>query len=373
MSEAGGDKTEAPTPKRRQEAARKGERPRAGEVTPALVLVAGATWVLVFGAAAARSALGLMRAGLMPPPGTAFEPGRALAALALPALGPFAALATLTIAAALGGGFASGARLRPAALLPDPKRLDPVAGLGRMFGMKALSELGKALAKVAVVGAVAGYALSRFVHDLAPLARAEPGASSAMLADRLGTLALHLALGLGLIALVDTPLAWFRFGGRLRMTKQEVRDEARADEGSPELKSAMRRRMREGRAAAPQLAAVAGANVVITNPAHFAVALRYRHDQDRAPVVVARGTGAFAAAIRARAAEVGVPALAYPELARAIYFTARAGREIDPLLYAAVAAVLAFVFGLERGTAAEPPAIELPPAARFDARGRRAA
>jgi flagellar biosynthetic protein FlhB len=184
-------------------------------------------------------------------------------------------------------------------------------------------------------------------------------------------LLIDLASGVGLIALVDTPLALVRHTAKLRMTKQEVRDEAKEQDGNPETKGAQRRRMREARRG-PATAAVASAHVVLTNPTHFAVALRYRRAEDRAPVVVARGRGQIAAAIRAAALEHALPVLEYPELARALYFTGREGAEIAPDLYAAVAAVLAFVFNLDRATRARLPSVEVPISARFDEHGRRA-
>jgi flagellar biosynthesis protein FlhB len=155
------------------------------------------------------------------------------------------------------------------------------------------------------------------------------------------------------------------------MTKQEVKDEHKQTEGSPELKAALRRRQHET-ARNSARSAIAEATVVLTNPTHFAVALRYRAGEDAAPIVVARGRGATADAIRELAAEHEVPMLSYPQLTRALYYTARPGQPIREDLYLAVATVLAFVFNLETALAAgtPQPQVEVPPGARFDARGR---
>jgi flagellar biosynthetic protein FlhB len=159
--------------------------------------------------------------------------------------------------------------------------------------------------------------------------------------------------------------------GRLRMSKQEVRDEHKQTEGSPELKGAIRRRQHEVLRGSAR-SAVAEATVILTNPTHFAVALRYRPGEDAAPVVVARGRGATAEAIRELAKESTVPILSYPQLARALYFTTRTGHVIREDLYMSVAAVLAFVFNLDAALAsggAQPP-VDVPAGARFDEKGR---
>ena len=374
MAESAGDKTEAPTQKRRDDAAKKGERPQARELAPALVMLGGAGWLAIAGATLAQGCARALRDGLTLAPGD-FEPARALVHIGGAVGPPLAALLAVTCAAAILAGTAlGGGSFRLAALAPNPGRMNPLAGLGRMFGAHALTELGKSLLKLVVVGAIAFMAIRAILGDLAPLAHADPTVAAAAIGGRATHLMLLLAGGLGLIAAVDAPLALMRFVNKLKMTKQEVKDEAKEQEGSPETKGAQRRRMREARRG-PAAAAVATAQVVLTNPQHFAVALRYRRAEDIAPVIVARGRGAIAAAIRAAAAEHRLPVLAYPELTRALYFTGRAGGAIDPMLYAAVAAVLAFVFGLERaqgrGPARTPPPVTVPPETRFDEHGRK--
>lgn len=373
MSE-GGDKTEAPTDKRRKDAADKGERPQTRELGPALVMLGGAAYLALAGQALAQGCALALARGLALTPTQDFEPGRAILRVAAPLALPLASLLAVCCAAAiLSGTLLGGGQFRLAAIAPNPGKLDPFAGLARILGPHGLAELGKGLLKLIVVGAVAFLSIRPMIADLAPLAYADIHTAAQAVGPRVSGLLLHLALGLGLIAIVDSPLALMTFLKKLRMTKQEIRDEAKEQDGNPETKGAQRRRMREARRG-PAAAAVATAHVVLTNPTHFAVALRYRRAEDRAPIVVARGRGAIAAAIRAAAAEHALPVLEFPELARALYFTGREGGEIDADLYAAVAAVLAFVFNLDRAQGQRPraPHIEVPPTARFDEHGRRA-
>ena len=183
---------------------------------------------------------------------------------------------------------------------------------------------------------------------------------------------LIMAGGLFLIAGIDVPAQIMQRSKRLGMSKQDIKDEHKESEGSPELKGHIRRRQFEVLSGSTRQA-VAEASVIITNPTHFAVALRYKPGQDAAPVVVARGCDAIAAAIRELADENGVTVLQYPDLARAIYFTSRAGQIVNEGLYMAVATILAFVFRVENRMASEMdrPFINVPDDLRFDAEGRK--
>ena len=177
-----------------------------------------------------------------------------------------------------------------------------------------------------------------------------------------------------MIALVDVPIQWFQRNKKLRMTKHQMKEELRQSDGAPELKQAIRARQQEVMMSSARKG-MTDANVVLTNPTHFAVALRYRPGIDAAPIVVARGRGDVAQAIKAMAAEKQVVTLEYPQLTRAIYFTTRTGKAVSEDLFVAVAAILAFVFRLE-AAAGQPmakPAVEVPPTKRFDQDGRRTA
>jgi flagellar biosynthetic protein FlhB len=179
--------------------------------------------------------------------------------------------------------------------------------------------------------------------------------------------------GLFIIALIDVPAQLFQRNRRLRMSKEEVRDDLKQTEGSPEMKRAIRQRQHEVLSGSARKA-VKEATVVLTNPTHFAIALRYNPLKDGAPMVVARGRGETAQAIKALARDGAVPTLEYPQLTRAIYFTSRAGQPIAEDLYVAVATVLAFVFRLEQAVAEgmEQPSVLVPEGKRFDENGRTA-
>ncbi|HMQ19659.1 MAG TPA: EscU/YscU/HrcU family type III secretion system export apparatus switch protein, partial [Sphingopyxis sp.] len=178
----------------------------------------------------------------------------------------------------------------------------------------------------------------------------------------------------GVIALIDVPTQWYQRNRRLMMSKQEIKEEMRQSDGAPEMKQARRQRAYEILSGSARKA-VTEATVILTNPTHFSVALRYRPGIDAAPVVVARGRGEVALAIRELARDADVPMLEYPQLCRAIYFTSRAGRTIPEELFVAVATVLAFVFRLERAVAEglSQPAVEVPVSHRFDPDGRKQA
>jgi len=187
--------------------------------------------------------------------------------------------------------------------------------------------------------------------------------------DAITSLAFALAYGLLIIAVIDFPIQWLRRFFRLRMTLQEVKDESKESEGSPEQKAAIRQKQRQFAMGAMQ-AAMLKTQFVITNPSHFSVAMTYDPDLAPAPVVLAKGRGEKALAMRQLAAEMGIPTLEIPPLARSVYFTTRENQVIREDLYAAVAVVLAFVMSLKRGEAPVMPLIDVPTHMRFDAEGR---
>lgn len=367
-----GEKTEAPTPRRLADARRKGQRPRSRDLATAGVMLAGALWLALAGGALVAGLAEALRLGVAAAADPArFEPAHTALAM-LRGLWPILGLFAACLAGALGGGFAlGGGGLAFGLAAPRLNRIDPLKGLGRMFGAQGLTELLKALAKLAVVGAIAAVALHASLDIAVALAAADPAEAARLVGARAAWLLLALAAGLGLVGLIDAPIMLARHLRELRMTRQELLDETREQEGRPEVRAAQRRRRLEARRDSARTG-TAGADVVITNPAEFAVALRYRREQDAAPVVVARGRGALAAVIRAAAAETGVPMLAYPAIARALYFSGRSGHPIHPDLYPAIAAILAFVYAVARpGARATPPQVDAPEALRFDADGRR--
>jgi flagellar biosynthetic protein FlhB len=252
--------------------------------------------------------------------------------------------------------------------------MNPMSGLKRMFGMHGVIELAKSIAKVLLIGSVGAWLMLSELPRLLGLGGRD---TRAAIHDLGGTFLFGVMLmagALAFIALIDVPVQRMQRRRKLRMSKQEVKDEHKQSEGSPELKGQIRQKQREI-AKGSVRKAMGEATMVLTNPTHFAVALRFNQGTDAAPIVIARGRGVTAEAIRELAAELNVPVLSYPELARAIYYTARAGQFVREDLYLAVATVLAFVFSLDAARAAghaQPPVV-VPPQARFDAEGRRQA
>jgi flagellar biosynthetic protein FlhB len=245
-----------------------------------------------------------------------------------------------------------------------------VKGIGRMFGRRGLLELLKALLKASLILGVGSFLLWRDLPLLLGLGRLPVEESLPALLNGAISLFLILSLALALIAAWDLPIQFLEWLERLRMTRTELREEMKQSEGSPEVRAALRRAQHRLLKEANRRA-VAEASVVLTNPSHFAVALRYRPGLDAAPIIVARGRGPVAAAIRALATEEGVMLLSYPEVARALYFTGRVGQTIRTDLYVAVATILAFVMRVNEGRPADPPAVDVPDGARFDAEGRK--
>lgn len=373
-SESGGEKTEAPTAKRLRESAEKGDVLQSRELGTALVMIVGATWMALAGPMLVQALGELLRGSLTfgRPAIEDFDPARDLMGPLARLILPVGLLFAATIAAAVGGPALLGAfGFRWGAIAFKPDRINPLAGVKRIFGAQGLVELVKALAKIGVMGAIGWWLLSSRMAKITTLGRGDLGSSLIEVGHSFVFAVIVMAMGLVLIAGIDVPTQIIRRTARLRMTKQEVKEEHKQTEGSPELKGAIRRRQMET-ARRSARAQMADASVVLTNPTHFAVALRYRPGQDAAPVVVARGRGVTADAIRALADEFDVPMLRYPQLARAIYFTARAGQHIREDLYVAVATVLAFVFNIDRAIAEgrRQPDIEVPGDARFDENGR---
>ena len=369
-----GEKTEAPTPKRKRDAAEKGEILRSREFATAAVVLGGVLWLALSGPALIGALKAMMRECLQFGRGDIddFQPLRPLAAVGLLLAPSLLLLFGVTMATAvLSQAGIGGARFIGGLLSFKGSRINPAAGLKRMFGLQGLIELGKGLLKVALLGALGAWMLWAMKEESLGLVAGSLDASIAALGWRFVLLLLVMAGGLLIIAGVDVPIQLVRLLAKLRMTKQEVKDEHKETEGSPELKAALRQRQREILKGGARKA-VESAHVVLTNPTHFAVALRYERGQDEVPVVVAKGRGAKALAIRELAGELGKPVLEYPALARAVYYTSREGQQIRDDLYVAIATVLAFVFGVNLRAGGGPPNVIVPDTALFDENGVKA-
>ena len=353
-----GERTESATPKKRSEAVKQGDVLRSRDLGAAASLIVLAIWLKLAGGATIATCAQMLRSGLR---------------LDLHVdLTAFGWLALALLLAAAGSGLALGrVGFRWSAVAPKWSRISPSAGMKRMFGAEALIGLGFSTVKVVAVVVLGGGAILAALPLLIGLARAPARADVRSAGESLNALIATLALTGMAFAALDVLIQWRRREGRLKMTRQEVRDEHKSNEGSPERKRAQRERQ-YAIAARGARKAMSEATVVLNNPEHFAVALRYRPAVDAVPVLVARGTDAAAQAIRDLAAEHQVPQIESPMLARAIYFTTRVGMPVQSELYLAVATILAFVFDLDRamGAGRGVPAVEVPPPLRFAPDGR---
>ena len=372
MSETAGEKTHAPSPKRLRDAAAKGDVLRSRDLATAATVLAGAGWLVLAGpwmltalGDAARHGLSWDRATL-----DDFSPARVMLPVLIAVLPPIFVLGAVVLGASLMAqlGVSGEGRWVNGNLALKGSRINPLSGLKRMFGAAGWIELAKALAKVALLGTIAWVWGRAHLADLGDWGRA--GLSGQLASGWAALVSLLFALGGGLvvIALIDFPVQWLRRNLRLKMSHQEMRDEHKESEGSPERKAAQRRRQRE-LAMGGVAHAMREAQFVLTNPSHFAVAMAYDPAIAAAPVVLAKGRGDKALAMRELAAELSLPCLEYPALARSVYFTTRERQVIREELYAAVAGVLAFVLSLKRGERPLRPEVSVPVELRFDAEG----
>ena len=368
------DKTESPTQKRLDKAREDGDILKSKELGAALVILAGCAWLALLGPSLVGACKAIMTASFSF--GRAdvedFQPWRPLVEAGwklLPSLGGILALAVSASILAQAG--LTGIRFNGGALAPKGSRINPASGMKRIFGTQGWIELGKSLLKVILLGAIGYVMLKKAAVSSVGLVSSNVDQAVGDLGGTFLTLLFVMAGGLVLIAGLDVPLAIFQRMQRLQMTKQEVRDEHKESDGDPHVKAQIRQRRHEILKGGFK-AAVGEAQVVLTNPTHFAVALRYEHGRDQVPVVVAKGRGATALAIRELAAEAKVPMLEYPQLARAVYYTSRQGQEIRDDLYLAIATVLAFVMGVNRQAGGIQPPVTVPPEARYDENGNLA-
>lgn len=371
MSEEFGEKTEAPTPKKREKAAEEGQVLRSKELATAAVVVAGAIWLALSGPALLAALKTVMRESLQF--GRAdvedFQPLRPILSVGM-TLAPsllilFAVSIAVSIASQAGIG---GTNFQTKLIGFKANRMNPVSGLKRIFGAHGWIELGKGLLKVVLLGAIGAWMLWSMRQDALGLVAGNVETSVAALGWKLVMLMLVMSGGLLLIAGFDVPIQLIRLLNKLKMSKQEIKDEHKQSEGSPETKGAQRARMREIFKRSARTS-VQSAHVILTNPTHFAVALRYERGQDEVPVVVAKGRGETALAIRELAREMDKPVLEYPALARAVYFTSREGQHVRDDLYVAIATILAFVFGVNLRAGSGQPNVIVPDTALFDENG----
>ena len=371
-NETAGEKTFAPTEKRLRDAANKGDVLRSKDLGTAVVMLVGAAWLAFGGPWLLGDISSLLRESFHFDSGELndFRPGRMMMQGLAASLPPILALAVPVILVTLASQLAFGrGRFVMKNLEFKHTRINPASGLKRMFGPNGLIEMGKGLLKITLLGGIAGLWWHYSWENLLGLGRGNLSAQLSTAWWSVISLFVCLCGGLIVIAAVDLPIQWVRRNKKLKMSHQEMKDEHKEAEGSPEAKSARRQRQRDI-AAGSVSGAMREAQFVITNPTHFAVALTYDPDKASAPIVLAKGRGEKALAMKELAREFGLPTLEYPQLARSVYFTSRERQVICEDLYGAIAAVLAYVLSLKRGEMPPLPAIEVPVALRFDADGR---
>ena len=350
-SESGQDKTEDPTEKRKKDSRDKGEIARSKELNTLAIMLAGAGALLIFGGALAQEMMELMRMNFTLSREVILDQrnmGTFLlhsGQIALVAIQPV--MITLLLAALIGPISLGGWLFAAGSMAPKFSRMNPGAGLKRMFSAKALVELLKALAKFLIVLFVALAVLSSDIDDLMRIAHEPLEMAIIHSLQVVGWSTLWMACGLIIIAAVDVPVQLWESHKKLLMTKQEVRDEHKDQEGRPEVKQRIRQLQRE-MSQRRMMAAIPEADVVITNPTHYAVALKYDPDKGSAPVLLAKGSDFLALKIREIAVANDVLLLESPALARSIYYSTELEQEIPGGLYLAVAQVLAYVYQIRQ-------------------------
>lgn len=344
------ERTEEPTSKRLSEAREKGQIPRSRELNTVAMLLAGSLAMLVFGDDIMKDLWGLMEGDFRLNRHDIFEREAIQehvlrdVVIAAKLLAPFLGLMVLVALAAplsLGGWNFSNE-----AFMPHWDKLSPLKGLARMFSPQAFNELVKALLKFVLVAAVTAGLFMYYLDDFLGLSEETLQPASRHAGHLTLVCLLYLCSSLALIAAIDVPFQLWSHKRQLRMTRQEIRDEMRDLEGKPEVKSRIRSLQMEY-ARKRMMEEVPKADVVLTNPTHYAVALKYDQRAMSAPRVVAKGADLIAAQIRNLAIGADVPLLSAPPLARALYFSTDLEREIPPGLYLAVAQVLAYVYQLK--------------------------
>lgn len=370
------DRTEQATPRRLEQAREEGQVARSQELSAFAVLAAAFGGLSFAGGHLLDGLLGILRSALAFDAQAAYHPATLLTLFyrqLIDAIVLAAPLFALTVVVALGAPLILGGWLftaRP--LAPDWTRLNPLAGLRRILSTQGLVELGKALAKAVVIGSVAALTLWQHREALLALAGQPLEAGLGNLGCSIAVSLLIIIGAMSLIVMIDVPYQLWKHASRLRMARHEIRQEMRETEGDPQVKAAIRSQQRE-MARRRMMAEVPKADVVVTNPLHFAVALRYQGESMRAPRVVAKGAHLLAERIRNLATAHRVPVLESPPLARALYRHAEIGDEIPAALYTAVAEVLAYVYQLrhyrQHGGVAPQPLALVPVPAGLDPQG----
>lgn len=346
--DSGLERTEDASPQRLEKAREEGDVPRSRELSTCLVLLAAGGGLYALGGGLSHKLKETMTSGLAFERAAAFDANflySKISAMIGDVMIAFAPIAVLFIVAALGSPLLIGGWMFSAkALQPKFERMNPLTGLGNIISARAGVELIKAILKTILIGSIAWIVISKQKETIFGLVLESLDHGPEHLGNMLGFSFLAIVAGLVLIAAIDAPYQMWAYAEKLKMTRQEVVQESKEANGNPQIKAKIRQQQRE-MARRRMMAEVPTADVVVTNPTHFSVALKYS-EGNGAPRVIAKGADAVAAKIRELAKEHNVPILEAPPLARALYKHTELGDQIPEALYAAVAEVLAYVFQL---------------------------
>ncbi len=346
-------RTEDPTPRRREEARKRGQVPFSPELTGAIVVLAGVLILFVMGPIFGGQLVSVFRSHFRENVLTELDvdSARQIAweqtSKLLSILGVSFAV---TMVAGIGASIAQmGWHWLPDRLIPDWERVSPTNGFSRLHSFQTARRALLAVLKAAGLTLIAAVLVRGRLGEIVQLGRGGISETAAMAWEVCIRMMLYLAAALLAIGVLDYVFQWRRIEAALKMSRQDIKEETKREEGDPVVKARLRALQRQ-RARYRTLAAVPKATVVITNPTHYAIALRYDRGSDRAPVVTAKGAGVLARQIAETARRHAVPVLERPPLARMLFFTVQEGQEIPPKLFQAVAEVIAFVLRL-RGAA----------------------
>lgn len=370
------EKTEEPTAKKLEKAKEDGQVARSQELSVAAMMIGVACFLYLFGGYMILQLSEVFEAGFTFDRKDVFSDDllpTTFGAHAMDSMRVIVPIFVLAVLIAIGAaGMLGGYIFSLKSIAPKASKINPMAGLKRMFGTKAIIDLSKALAKFSLVGITLYLVVSESFDTLVSLGFMSLGPAMAEAGNLIAGGTVLVTLTLIVAAGIDVPYQIYEINQKMKMTKQEVKDEFKDTEGRPEVKAQIRRKQRE-MAMGAMMESVADADVIIVNPEHFAVALSYDPSSNGAPVVVAKGADFMAQGIRERAAEHGVPLFSSPTLARALYFTTDINQSVPESLYYAVAQVIAYVFSLNSlgpgSTVAEKPQPDVPAGMRYNTEG----
>jgi flagellar biosynthetic protein FlhB len=373
------EKTELPTARRLEKAREDGDVARSKELSMAMIMIVTSALMIFMGGDIVMSLGHMMTDGLLLDRALIFDVQLLPVHLATILFEGFWAIVPILLVTLfitlLTPAFMGGWIFSTKAFMPKASKLSPIKGFGRMFGVKAIVELLKAVGKFLLVAGIGLFTLTWYSDGLLGLGKGSPEAAFMQAGEIMAWSVFFMCLSLVLIAAIDVPFQAYQHTKKLKMTLQEVKDEMKDVEGRPEVKAAIRQKQRE-MSMQRMIDAVPDADVVIVNPEHFAVALSYDQASEEAPKVVAKGVDHMSDRIREVAKENAIEIVRLPTLARAIYYTTELDKEIPEPLYLAVAQVLSYVFSLNNemygDSHVELPQIDVPDDYQFDINGNPA-